>query len=89
MQAELEVGFLEQQKAMQMAVQSGEMIPERYELEIKKLQEQMQMQLQQAQEQMTAELQSQATIVENVILSEKEFKILKEDPNEALCINNW
>ena len=79
MQAELEVGFLEQQKAMQMAVQSGEMIPERYELEIKKLQEQMQMQLQQAQEQMTAELQKNASIVQNIVISDKEYKIMIND----------
>ena len=79
MQAELEVGFLEQQKAMQMAVQSGEMIPERYELEIQKLQEQMQMQLQQAQEQMTAELQKNASIVQNIDISDKEYKIMIND----------
>jgi|TARA_R110000824_G_C15224812_1_gene677881 hypothetical protein len=86
MAAELQVGFLEQDQQMQMAVQSGQMIPERYELEIKKLQEGMQQQLQQAQQQMTAELQKQASIVQNVVITSKEFKIAMEDPKFAQTV---
>ena len=80
MGAELQVKFLEQQKSMQEAVQAGQMIQERYELELRKLEEGMKQQLQQAQEQMTAELQSQATIVQNMVISEKEYKIIIQDP---------
>ena len=86
MSAELQVKFLEQDQSMQQAVQSGEMIPERYELEIKKLQEQMQQQLQQAQQQMTADLQKQATIVENMVITSKEFKVIAADPKFAETI---
>ena len=35
MQAEMEVQLLEQQQAMELAVQAGEMLPERYELEMR------------------------------------------------------
>ena len=83
MSAELQVKFLEQQKSMQEAVQAGEMIPERYELEIQKLQQNMQQQLQQAQQQMTAELQQQATIVQNMVITEKEFKVMYQNPKFA------
>jgi len=83
MQAEMQVSFIEQQKSMEMAVQSGEMIPERYELEIQKLQQQMQQQIQQAQEQMTAELQKNASIVQNIVISDKEFKIMMKDSKFA------
>ena len=86
MQAELQVAFLEQDQQMQMAVQSGKMIPERYELEIQKLQKQMQMQIEQAAQQMTAELQQQASIVENIVITEKEFKIAQQDPKFAETI---
>ena len=86
MQAELQVAFLEQDKQMQMAVQSGKMIPERYELEIQKLQKQMQMQIEQAAQQMTAELQQQASIVQNIVISEKEFKIAEQDQAFAKTI---
>ena len=83
MAAEQQVKFLEQEKSMQAAVQSGEMIPERYELEIQKLQQGMQQQLQQAQQQMTAELQQQATIVENMVITAKEFKVISQDKKFA------
>tara|TARA_R100001594_G_scaffold1363_1_gene5884 strand:- start:5728 stop:8028 length:2301 start_codon:yes stop_codon:yes gene_type:complete len=86
MQAELQVKFLEQDKAMQEALQSGEIIQERYNLEIQKLEQQMQQQIQQAQQEMTAELQNQATIVENTVISEKEFKVLQSDPKFAETI---
>tara|TARA_E500000305_G_scaffold55010_1_gene43878 strand:+ start:6632 stop:8932 length:2301 start_codon:yes stop_codon:yes gene_type:complete len=83
---ELQVKFLEQQKSMEQAVQSGEMIPERYELEIQKLQQGMQQQLQQAQQQMTAELQQQATIVQNMVISDKEYKVIIQDAKFANTI---
>lgn len=37
MAAELQVQFLEQDKKMREAVAAGDMLPERYELEVKKL----------------------------------------------------
>ena len=50
MQAEMEVGLLEQQQQMQEAVQAGEMLPERYELEMQKAQDMMVQQLQVAEQ---------------------------------------
>ena len=83
MQAELEVQFLEQQRQMEAAVQSGEMLPERYELEIQKAQKMMQEQLQSYQQECMSQLQAEASKIENQVLSEKEFKILLENPDIA------
>ena len=83
MQAEMEVGLLEQQQQMQEAVQAGEMLPERYELEMQKAQEMMQQQLQVAQQEIMSQLQAEASKIENKIITEKEFNILMKDPQIA------
>ena len=81
LQAEKQVQFLEQQKQMQLAVQEGKMIPERYELEIANMQKAIQQEIQQASQSMMAELQEKASVVENTIITEKEFNLVKKDPN--------
>ena len=80
MEAELSVKFMEQQQQMQQAVQNGKMLPERYELELKKAQEMMANQLQSFQMECMSKLQAEASKIENTIVTEKEFKILVEDP---------
>ena len=81
MQAEMQVEIIEQQKSMSSAVEAGEMLPERMQLEMEKAQKMQQQQFQVAQQQMLAEAQQQAEVVENVVVSEKEFKLLENDPN--------
>ena len=81
MKAEMDVQLLEQNQQMQAAVQSGEMLPERYELEMKKAQQMQAQQLEVAQQEMLAEAQQQAEIVENKVISEEEFKLLEDDKN--------
>jgi hypothetical protein len=83
MAAEMEVQLLEQQQQMQEAVQAGEMLPERYELEMQKAQEMMQAQLQGAEQQYMSELQNATSKIENQVISEKEFKILMDDKEFA------
>jgi len=79
MSQEMQVELMEQQKQMQEAVQSGEMLPERFELEMKKASEQMQQQLQSAEQQYTSQLQQDISKVENKVVTEKEFKLLQKD----------
>jgi hypothetical protein len=81
--AEMQVQLLEQQQQMEQAVQSGEMLPERYQLEMQKAQEMMQAQLQGAEQEYMSELQNETSKIENRILSEKEFKILAKEPEFA------
>jgi hypothetical protein len=79
MAAEMQVGLMEQQKQMQEAVQMGKMIPERYELEMKKAQDMMQQQLQAAEQEYMSRLQAEASKIENKVISEKEYNILMKD----------
>ncbi len=80
MQAEMEVEMLEQKTKMEAAVESGDMLPERFELEMQKAQKMMQDQLATAEQEMMSEAQSSITKIENIVMSEKEFKIKLEDP---------
>ena len=83
MQAEMEVQLLEQQQQMEEAVQSGDMLPERYELEMQKAQDMMVQQLQVAEQEIMSQLQAEASKIESKIVTEKEFNILMKDPNVA------
>ena len=83
MQAEMEVQLLEQERQMQEAVQTGEMLPERYELEMQKAQDMMMQQLQVAEQEIMSQLQAEASKIENQIVTEKEFNILMKDPKIA------
>ena len=80
MTEELQVSFLEQDQSMQQAVQSGQMLPERYKLEIEKAQKMMQQQIQTYQQECMSMLQAEASKIENQIITEKEFKIIEKDP---------
>ena len=80
MQAEMEVQLLEQQQQMEEAVQSGDMLPERYELEMQKAQEMMVQQLQVAEQEIMSQLQAEASKIENKVVTEKEFNLLMKDP---------
>jgi hypothetical protein len=76
MKMEMEVELLEQQKQMQEAVQTGGMLPERYELEMKKAQDMQEQQLKAYQQECMSKLQAEASKVENQVVTEKEFKEL-------------
>jgi len=83
MAAEMEVQLLEQQQEMEQAVQSGEMLPERYELEMEKAQTMMQDQLAVAEQEYMSQLQNETSKIENQVVSEKEFKVLLSDDKFA------
>ena len=79
MQAEMQVKLMETQQEMQEAVEQGKMIPERMQLELEKEQKLMEQQLQAFQQQTISQLQNEASKIENVVVSEKEFKVLLEN----------
>ena len=76
---EMQVSMQEQLQEMQQAVQSGQMLQARYDLQIKKLQEEQQIQIDQLRQQMTSELVNQISKVENKVMTEKEYKILMDN----------
>jgi len=79
MKAEMDVALMEQQKKMQEAVQAGEMLPERFKLEMEKAQKMNQQQLKTAQQEFMSEMQSQMSKIETVVVSEKEFKVMMDN----------
>ena len=86
LQEQLNVEFLEQQQKMQMAVQEGKMLPERFELETKKSKEMMSNQLASAEKELMSQIIGKASIIENKIISKKEFEVMKKNEDFAKYI---
>ena len=78
---EMQVQLMEQQQEMQKAVQEGKMLPERFQLEMQKAQQLMQQQLQTMQQEYMSELQAEASKIENIIISEKEYRMMIKNPD--------
>tara|TARA_Y100000593_G_scaffold30748_1_gene60895 strand:- start:787 stop:3090 length:2304 start_codon:yes stop_codon:yes gene_type:complete len=76
---ELQVSLKEQTLALQQQLEQGAIIKERFDLEVKKLQERVTEQLNMAKQQHMNELQAEATKIDNKVITEKEFKILEKD----------
>ena len=86
MQKELSVSFMEQQQQMLKAVESGEMIQSRYELEVEKAQKQIQEQLTAAQQEYQSQLQAESSKVESVIVSDKEYNVMLKNEDFSKTI---
>ena len=80
MAAEMQVKMMEMQQQMTEAVEKGEMLPERMQLELQKEQEMMKQQVESFQIETENRLQEEASKVENLIISEKEFELMKKNP---------
>ena len=79
MQKEMEVRFLEEQQRLEISLQKGEILPERFKLELEKLQKGMQQQLATTQQQMQAQMEEANQKIENIIISKKEFALMMKD----------
>ena len=86
MAAELAVQLAEQTAKMQQAVAAGEMLPERFQLEMQKAEEAQQFQLQQAEEQLISEGMQEATKQDEFTVTAKEFKALANNEESAQYI---
>ena len=82
-QQEIEVGLKEKELQLQNALQAGEMIPERAQLELQKAQEMSQQALKEKEMQLTSAAQDEATVIDQQIMTEKNFKILSESKEMA------
>ena len=78
---EIEVGLIEKQMQIEQAVQSGEIIPERAQLEIKRSQEMAAQAIKEKEMQLMSEAQDAATIIKQQVMSSSDYKILKSNPN--------
>tara|TARA_Y100000004_G_scaffold196586_1_gene267086 strand:+ start:2087 stop:4309 length:2223 start_codon:yes stop_codon:yes gene_type:complete len=83
MQNEMTVQMQELQMNLSQAVESGEMLPERMQLEIEKQAKMNDQQLAVAQQQLMAEAQKAASIIKNNVVTESEYKILMDDDDFA------
>ena len=79
LQTEMQVQFLEKQVQMQEALEKGDMIQERFDLEMQNEQQLMMQQIETARQEKMSELQSAASKVENKIITEKEYKVFLTD----------
>ena len=76
--SEIEVGLIEKQQQIEQAVEAGEMIPERGQLELKRAQEMASQAIKEQEMQLTAAAQDAATKVTQQIMDEKSYKIVME-----------
>jgi len=75
-QKEIEVGLKEKELQLQQAVEAGEMIPDRAQLEMEKAQKMAAQAVEEQRMQLTSEAQDAATIIKQQIMSESDFQIL-------------
>ena len=83
MQQEMQVQLLEQQKQMEEAMDKGEMLPDRYKLEIEKAQKMMQAQLEGFSQELMSKLQAANSRIESQVVPEKDFKLMQKDKSFA------
>ena len=79
LQEEMQVQMEEKRVQMEEAVSKGEMLPERFELEMKNAGALHEQQIESRRQQKMSELQASASKIENNVVTEKEFKVLAED----------
>ena len=77
---EVEVGLIEKQMQIEQAVQSGEIIPQRGQLEINKSQEMAAQAIAEKEMQLMSEAQDAATIVKQQVMSASDYRILEKSP---------
>ena len=77
-QKEVKVSLMEKELQIQQAVEAGEIIPERAQLEIEKARKQSQEAIEEMQMNLRAKLQEESYIVVQQIMSEKDYKIISE-----------
>jgi len=76
---EIEVGLMEKQMQIEQAAQTGEIIPERAQLEIKKSQEMAAQAIKEKEMQLMSEAQDAATQVKQQVMSESDYKIIESN----------
>ena len=75
-QKEIEVGLKEKELQLQQAVEAGEMIPDRAQLEMEKAQKMAAQAVEEQRMQLMSEAQDAATIIKQQVMSESDFQIL-------------
>jgi hypothetical protein len=82
-QKEVQVSLMEKELQIQQAVESGEIIPERAQLEIEKTRKQSQEAIEEMQMNLRAKLQEESYIVIQQVMSESDYNILNSSKESA------
>ena len=82
-QKEVQVSLMEKELQIQQSAESGEIIPERAQLEIEKARKQSQEAIEEMQMNLRAKLQEESYIVIQQVMSESDYKILNSNEESA------
>ena len=80
---EIEVGLIEKEKQLQLAVESGEMVPERMSLEMERAAEMGAQAVEEQRMNLLSEAQEKATIIKQEIMKEEDYQILAKNPQTS------
>ena len=83
---EIEVGLIEKQMQIQQAVESGEIIPERAQLQSKNSEEMAAQAIKEKEMQLMSEAQEAATVIKQQVMSASDYKILKQSEDAKVNI---
>ena len=79
-QKEIEVSLIEKEQQLMQAVESGEMVPERMELEMERAKEMSAQAIEEQRMTLMAEAQEKATVIKQEIMRDEDFQILMKNP---------
>ena len=79
-QKEIEVSLIEKEQQLMQAVESGEMVPERMELEMERAREMSAQAIEEQRMTLMAEAQEKATVIKQEIMRDEDFQILMKNP---------
>tara|TARA_R100001594_G_scaffold24975_2_gene48982 strand:- start:378 stop:2636 length:2259 start_codon:yes stop_codon:yes gene_type:complete len=77
---EIEVGLIEKEKELRMALEAGEIIPERMELELDRAKEMAAQAIEEQKMLLFSEAQEKATIIKQEVMKEQDYQILLKSP---------
>jgi hypothetical protein len=77
---EVEVSLIEKEKQLQQALEDGEIVPERMELEMERAKDMAKQAIEEKRMTLTSEAQEQATVIKQEIMREEDFQILMKSP---------
>jgi len=75
---EIEVGLIEKQQQLEQSVESGEIVPERAQLELRRAREMAEQAMKEKEVELMSQAKQQATVVKEDVVSEKRFKELSK-----------
>ena len=79
-QKEIEVSLIEKEQQLMQAVEAGEMVPERMELEMERAREMSAQAIEEQRMTLMAEAQEKATVIKQEIMRDEDFQILMKNP---------